>query len=84
MSIDPPTVPCRDPSGSKRLEGVCVAQQLLLLHFIKDVLAENPGKAELTIAYQREHQVHQLFQDVVCQLHQAGSQRKRRKEGFED
>ncbi len=60
-----PTVPCRDPSGGERLEGVSVAQQLLLLHLIQDVLAEHTGEAELAVAHQREHQVHQLFQDVL-------------------
>lgn len=66
-----PTVPCRDPSGSKWLEWVCVAQQFLLLHLVQDVLAEYACEAELAIAHQREHQVHQLFQDVFRQLHQA-------------
>lgn len=72
-------VPCRDPSGSEWLEGVSVSQQLLLLHLIQDVLAEHAGEAELAIAHQREHQVHQLFQDVLRQLHQTEGQRKRRR-----
>lgn len=74
-----PEVPCRDPSGSEWLEGVSVSQQLLLLHLIQDVLAEHAGEAELAIAHQREHQVHQLFQDVLRQLHQTEGQGKRRR-----
>lgn len=66
-----PGVPCGDPSGGERLERVGVAQQLPLLHLIQDVLAEHAGEAELAVAHQREHQVHQLFQDVLRQLHQA-------------
>lgn len=75
-SITPhiPHVPCRDPSGCKGLEGVSVAQQLLLLHLIQDVLPKHTGKAELPITHQRKHQVHELFQDVLRELHQAGSQ----------
>lgn len=71
-------VPCRDSSGSERLEGVSVAQQLLLFHLIQDVLAEHTGEAELAIAHQREHQVHQLFQNVLRQLHQTEGQSKGR------
>lgn len=63
-------VPRRDPAGSERLERVSVAQQLLLLHLVQDVLAEHTGEAELAVAHQREHQVHQLFQDVIRQFHQ--------------
>lgn len=66
------TVPRRDASGGERLEGVGVAEQLLLLHLVQDVLAEDAGEAELPVAHQREDQVHQLLQDVLRQLHQAG------------
>lgn len=58
-------VPGRDASRSQRLKRISVAQQLLLLHLIQDVLPEHTGEAELTITHQREHQVHQLFQDVL-------------------
>lgn len=78
-----PMVPCRDPSGSERLEGVSVAQQLLLLHLTQDVLAEHTGEAELAVAHQREHQVHQLFQNVLRQLHQTEGQRKTRWKSLE-
>lgn len=79
-----PTVPCRDPSGSERLQGVSVAQQLLLLHLIQDVLAEHTGEAELAVAHQPEHQVHQLLLDVLRQLHQAGGERERRRKWLND
>lgn len=68
-------LPRRDPTGSEGLEGVSVTEQLLLLHLVKDVLAQHTGKTQLAIAHQREHQVHELFQDVFCQLHKARGQR---------
>lgn len=40
-------------------------QQLLLLHLVQDVLAENTGEAELAVTHEREHQVHELLQDVL-------------------
>lgn len=65
------TVPGRDPSGSERLQGVSAAQQLLLFHLFQDVLAEDTGEAEFAVAHQCEHEVHQLFQDVIRKLNQA-------------
>lgn len=72
-------VPGGDAPRSQRLQRISVAQQLLLLHLVQDVLPEHTGEAELAVAHQREHQVHQLLQDVLRQFHQTGRRRKRKR-----
>ena len=66
--------PGSHPARGQRFERVGVAQQLLLLHLVQDVLAQHPGQAQLSVAHQPEHQVHQLLQDVIRQLRQAAGE----------
>lgn len=46
-------------------------QQPLLFHFIQDVFAKHASQTQLAVTYQSEHEVHQLPEDVLRQLHHA-------------
>lgn len=53
------------PTGCKRFDGIGVAQHFLLIHFIKDILAQHSGEAQLPIADQSEDQVHQQLENFL-------------------